>query len=200
MLLLGHIPGHELYHKCIFSKSDSGISVRLPWCTESRIENAYKTHITNADNRFQWGSEQLVPVVAPPVTCGQVRVRNLASWSPDLTPTLTPTKLLSPSKNELNKWRHINIINDIRTIFRNCLIHTVFLLAPYYRKYTLMLFFCFNERISLCHLQTSLLQAGAHTGFSNGGTTLRMDPHADWPLAEKNRRRSSMHPGRSQSQ
>ena len=46
-----------IIRKVYFQKKDSGTSVRLPWCTDSRIEIAYETHITNADNIFRLVTE-----------------------------------------------------------------------------------------------------------------------------------------------
>ena len=51
-----------------------------------------------------------------------------------------------------------------------------------------MLFFCLNERISLCHFyKRHFYNQGRTRDFriGGGGHDPQMGPHADWPLAEK---------------
>ena len=53
-----------------------------------------------------------------------------------------------------------------------------------------MLFFCLNERISLCHFYKRHFYNQGRTrdfriGEGGGGHDPQMGPHADWPLAEK---------------
>ena len=67
-ILLSLKPEHDLYLRCIFSENANGVSISLPWCTKSRIENAYETQIINADDRFRLVTKYVAELHSPKTT------------------------------------------------------------------------------------------------------------------------------------
>ena len=73
--MLKHMPEHDFYEKCIFSENDGGVSIRLPWSTNSRMENASETRFTNADNRFLLVTEHVADIRSPQTTIRSMGIR-----------------------------------------------------------------------------------------------------------------------------
>ena len=100
------MPEHDSYYKCIFSENDSDVSVMLPWCTKSRTENVYATHITNADNRFRLETEQL-----------QICIHHRKQFAAWLPVPFGPLKL-----TYVDKFDSVFIMKLKEFLVRNCLL------------------------------------------------------------------------------